>query len=66
MLYFLSRQAGFYNVWGIHFDSTAGRVTGDRFRVTTFDSPNQMVLLFSWSGNFPQTTNLSGLYSIKP
>jgi len=42
-LYFLSRQGGFYDVWGIRFDSVAGKVVGERFRLTTFDSPSLMV-----------------------
>lgn len=42
-LYFLSRQGGFYDVWGIPFDSVEGKVVGERFRLTTFDSPSLMV-----------------------
>jgi Tol biopolymer transport system component len=42
-LYFLSRQGGFYDVWGIRFNSAEGKVTGDRFRVTNFASPSLMV-----------------------
>jgi Tol biopolymer transport system component/DNA-binding winged helix-turn-helix (wHTH) protein len=42
-LYFLSREGGFYDVWGIRFDSVEGKVVGPRFRLTTFDSPSLMV-----------------------
>jgi Tol biopolymer transport system component/DNA-binding winged helix-turn-helix (wHTH) protein len=42
-LYFLSRQGGFYDVWGIRFNSAEGKVAGDRFRVTNFASPSLMV-----------------------
>ena len=42
-LYFLSRRGGFYDVWGIRFDSVAGKVVGERFRLTTLDSPSLMV-----------------------
>jgi Tol biopolymer transport system component len=42
-LYFLSRQGGFYDVWGIRFNSAEGKVTGDRFRVTNFASPSLMI-----------------------
>jgi Tol biopolymer transport system component len=46
-LYFLSRQGGFYDVWGIRFNSAEGKIAGDRFRVTNFASlsltiPNNM------------------------
>ena len=42
-LYFLSRQGGFYDVWGIRFNSAEGKVAGDRFRVTNFASPSLMI-----------------------
>jgi len=43
-LYFLSRQhaADPFDLWGIRFDSNRG-VVGTPFRVTHFDSPNQMI-----------------------
>jgi Tol biopolymer transport system component/DNA-binding winged helix-turn-helix (wHTH) protein len=43
IIYFLSRQGGFYDVWGIRFNSAEGKVTGDRFRVTNFASPSLMI-----------------------
>jgi hypothetical protein len=42
-LYFLSRQGGFYDVWGIRFNSAEGKAAGDRFRVTNFASPSLMI-----------------------
>jgi len=42
-LYFLSRQGGFYDVWGIRFNSAEGKVAGDRFRVTNFASLSLMI-----------------------
>ena len=42
-LYFLSRQGGFYDVWGVRFNSAEGKVAGDRFRVTNFASSSLMV-----------------------
>ena len=43
-IYFLSnRGTGFFNVWGIHFDSEQGKPIGNPFRVTSFDSPGRMV-----------------------
>jgi Tol biopolymer transport system component/DNA-binding winged helix-turn-helix (wHTH) protein len=42
-LYFLSRQGGFYDVWGVRFNSAAGKVAGDRFRVTNFASSSLMI-----------------------
>jgi Tol biopolymer transport system component len=42
-LYFLSREGGFYDVWGIRFDSVDGMAIGVRFRLTSFDSPSLMV-----------------------
>lgn len=43
-LYFISNRTGFLNVWGIRFDSAAGRAMGEPFRVTAFESPGQMIL----------------------
>jgi Tol biopolymer transport system component len=42
-IYFLSRQSGFYDVWGIRFDLEKGMTVGDSFRVTDFGSPALMV-----------------------
>jgi Tol biopolymer transport system component len=42
-LYFVSCRGGFFNVWGMHFDSARGIVVGDPFRITTFDSSGLMV-----------------------
>ena len=42
IIYFLSRQSGFYDVWGIRFDLGKGTV-GDSFRVTNFGSPALMI-----------------------
>ena len=42
-IYFLSRQSGFYDVWGIRFDLENGKTVGDSFRVTDFGSPTLMI-----------------------
>ena len=42
-IYFLSRQSGFYDVWGIRFDLAKGKTVGDSFRVTDFGSPALMI-----------------------
>ena len=42
-LYFVSCRGGFFNVWGMHFDSARGIVVGDPFRITAFDSSGLMV-----------------------
>ena len=42
-IYFLSRQSGFYDVWGIRFDLAKGKTVGDSFRVTDFGSPTLMI-----------------------
>jgi hypothetical protein len=42
-LYFVSNRTGFYNVWRIRFDRTNGKPTGEPFRVTSFQSPSQMI-----------------------
>ena len=43
IVYFLSGQGGFFNVWGIHFDSAKGQPAGQSFRVTNFNTPSLMV-----------------------
>jgi Tol biopolymer transport system component len=42
-IYFVSDRGGFLNVWGIRFDPANGTRVGEPFRVTTFESPHQMV-----------------------
>jgi len=42
-LYFLSNRGGFFNVWGLRFDSEQGRPVGEPFRVTAFESPGRMI-----------------------
>jgi len=42
-IYFVSGRNGFFNVWGIRFDSVREKPVGDPFRVTSFESPSLMV-----------------------
>ncbi len=42
-IYFISGPGGFFNVWGIRFDSAQGKPVGEPFRVTAFKSPRLMV-----------------------
>jgi Tol biopolymer transport system component len=42
-IYFASDRGGLWNVWGHRFDSATGSPVGDPFRVTSFDSPRQML-----------------------
>jgi len=42
-IYFVSRPGGFFNVWGIHFDSATGKPIGQPFQVSKFDSPRLMI-----------------------
>jgi Tol biopolymer transport system component/predicted Ser/Thr protein kinase len=42
-IYFLSSRSGFMNVWGIRFNPANGEPVGEPFRVTSFESPAQMV-----------------------
>jgi Tol biopolymer transport system component len=42
-IYFVSRRGGFFNVWGIHFDPTAGKTVGQPFQVSKFESPRLMI-----------------------
>ena len=44
IIYFVSNRAGFFNVWGLHFDPLKGQAIGDAFQVTSFNRPNLMVL----------------------
>jgi Tol biopolymer transport system component/DNA-binding winged helix-turn-helix (wHTH) protein len=43
ILYFLWTHDSFLNVWGIHFNPETGKPVGDRFRVTSLNSPDLMV-----------------------
>jgi len=42
-IYFVSARSGFFNVWGIRFDSTKGKPVGEAFRVTSFENPGLMI-----------------------
>jgi Tol biopolymer transport system component/DNA-binding winged helix-turn-helix (wHTH) protein len=42
-LYYACQSGGFINLWGRHFDPDTGHVSGEPFRVTSFDSPRQML-----------------------
>jgi Tol biopolymer transport system component len=42
-IYFTWSKGGFFNVWGIHFDSQTGRPVGDPFSVTALHSPSLMI-----------------------
>ena len=39
LLYFIRRQASFFNVWAVRFDAKTGKAIGAPFQVTHFDSP---------------------------
>jgi Tol biopolymer transport system component/predicted Ser/Thr protein kinase len=44
-IYFITNHGSmFLNVWGVHFDSANGKVVGDPFRVTSFESPSLSLL----------------------
>ena len=43
-IYFISRRAGFINIWGRRFDSQVGAPVSDPFQVTDFGTPSRMVL----------------------
>ncbi|HEX8843577.1 MAG TPA: protein kinase [Pyrinomonadaceae bacterium] len=44
IIYFVSNyNSSFLNVWGIRFDPAEGRAVGEPFRVTSFESPGQMI-----------------------
>ena len=42
-IYFLSDRRGFFNVWGVHFDPVKGRLQGEPFQVTSFETPTLMI-----------------------
>jgi tricorn protease-like protein len=42
-VYFLSGRCGFFNLWGIHFDPTVGKVIGQPFQVSKFESAHLMI-----------------------
>ncbi len=42
-IYFVSGRGGFFNVWGIHFDPTAGKTVGQPFQVSKFESARLMI-----------------------
>ena len=42
-IYFVSGRSSFFNVWGIHFDSSRGKPVGEPFGVTSFETPGFMV-----------------------
>lgn len=43
-IYFYSGRGGSRNVWGIRFDPRTGTSVGDPFKVTSFESPNKMLM----------------------
>jgi Tol biopolymer transport system component/DNA-binding winged helix-turn-helix (wHTH) protein len=43
IIYFISERRGFFNVWGVHFDSVRGKTEGEPFQVTFFDNPRMMI-----------------------
>ena len=43
-IYFLSNRTGFFNVWGVRFDLTQGKPTGEPFRVTAHESSSRMII----------------------
>jgi len=45
-IFFVSRQGGFFNLWGIHFDLAGGKPVGQPFQVSKFDSARLMIPLF--------------------
>jgi len=42
-IYFVSGRSGFFNVWGIRFDPSAGKTVGEPFQVSKFESPRLMI-----------------------
>jgi serine/threonine protein kinase len=43
VIYFSSNRSGFTNLWGRRFDPQTGKPIGDVFRVTSLESPGQMI-----------------------
>jgi Tol biopolymer transport system component len=43
LIYYISRQGGFFNVWATGFDPVAGAAVGRPFQVTHFDGPGQQI-----------------------
>lgn len=43
LLYFILRQASFFNVWAIRFDTATGKSIGAAFQVTHFESPGRQL-----------------------
>jgi Tol biopolymer transport system component/DNA-binding winged helix-turn-helix (wHTH) protein len=44
VLYFLSAERGWLNVWGVRFDSRRGTAAGEPFKITNFDGPGAHIL----------------------
>ena len=42
-IYFLSGVGGFFNIWGIHFDSSTGKPIGEPFRISAFERTALMI-----------------------
>ena len=42
-IYYISRQGGPFNIWGIGFDSTRGVAVGRPFQLTQFSQPGQLI-----------------------
>jgi hypothetical protein len=42
-IYFISGREGALNLWGRRFDPTAGRPSGEAFRVTSFSGRDRML-----------------------
>jgi Tol biopolymer transport system component len=43
-LYFISNRTGFFNVWSIGIDPTTAQPVGEPVRLTSYESPAQMIL----------------------
>ena len=43
-IYFISGRGGFFNMWGIRFDSNQGKVVGQPFQLSNFNSPQLSIL----------------------
>lgn len=42
-IYYVAFRGGFFNLWGVHFDSSRGLTVGKPFQITTFESPSLMI-----------------------